>query len=137
MFIILMPLTAQSKDFLLEPDMLLLQCWLAAAAAAGSSELQQQQQWQQGAVPTAVGTLLAALAGTPLMQAAGEGGGAWGRGGEGGRRGRRCGCVRSGVVWEGGGAGRDEISTDKGKCLHLTVRLIDCALKFTMQVRKC
>jgi hypothetical protein len=74
----------QSKDHLLEPDMLLLQCWLAAAAApaadtaaaaaaaaaAGLSPLQVLQ--RQGGTPAAVATLLAAFGVTPLMHAAGE-----------------------------------------------------------------
>jgi hypothetical protein len=48
-------LPLQSKEFLLLPDMLLLQCWLAAAFPSSSCPL-----------------LLAALGGLPLLQAAGD-----------------------------------------------------------------
>jgi hypothetical protein len=72
------------QEVLLEPDMLLLQCWLAAAAAAGAAgdsagsaaaaELPARGSGggaDGSGVPGVLSALLGALAGSPLLQAAG------------------------------------------------------------------
>jgi hypothetical protein len=87
--LLLLLLLFQSKDYLHEPDMFLLQCWLAAAAAATPAATSTAAtaaatpaaaaaaaavglSHPSGGVAAAVATMLAAFGGLPLMQAAGR-----------------------------------------------------------------
>jgi hypothetical protein len=84
---LLLLLLFQSKDYLHEPDMFLLQCWMSAAAttapaaalvtgaataaAAPLPAAGVRPSHPSGGVAAAVAVMLAAFGGLPLMQAAG------------------------------------------------------------------